>query len=167
MVVEHQCPNTVHCNSEKQTWPSFYCWELTLWDWQREMYIRARELTVIGSVCNNCVLHLKISLCKMETFYIFGSNTTFLYWNQISIVNECSLILFFPKALCWSNVVSLDSPLFCLFGSSVGIQPPVAYWRLRISNFLLSLHLQIADVFSVSWDRNSNCNWGIYQTRED
>ena len=33
-----------------------------LWDWQREMDIKARELTVIGSACNYCVLHLKISL---------------------------------------------------------------------------------------------------------
>lgn len=92
------------------------------------MYIRARELTVIGSVCNNCVLHLKISLCKMETFlhFWFQYNISVLEPN-FSIVNECSLILFFPKSFQVEAMLISWFTIILLFGSSVGIQPPVVH----------------------------------------
>ena len=79
----------------------------------------------------------------METFYIFGSNTTFLYWNQTSVLlmNVVSFFFFFPKALQVEAMLIFSwFTIILLFGSSVEIQPlGGAYWGLRLPNFLLSL----------------------------
>ena len=42
-LIEHQCPNTVYCNSEKQTWFSFYCWKLDSCEIGEEKWILKQE----------------------------------------------------------------------------------------------------------------------------